>query len=504
LSLISEIIGFFIKRRGSRIEDFRLYPVETQRDVFFGLIEKARFTSFGIEHGFKDIKSIKDFQERVPVVDYEEFYPYIERTLRGEKNVIWPTDIQWFSKSSGTTNARSKFIPVSQESLEDCHYKGGKDLLTLYLENRTDSQLFEGKSISIGGSLHANPFNSETMVGDISAVITKNMPKWAEFFRTPPQEVALLDKWEDKMSLMIDHCAKENVTGIAGVPTWTVVLLENILKKTGAKDMTEVWPNFEIFFHGAVAFGPYRELFSEKLFPSHKVQYMESYNASEGFFAIQDDLSLKDQMLLMLDYGIFFEFLPMEEWNSPFPKALTLDEVELDKNYAMVITTNGGLWRYKIGDTIKFTSKFPFRVKISGRTKQFINAFGEELIVENADAAMSYATGRCGLTLKDYTAGPIYMQNHSKGGHEWVIECSEIPADKTFFCQCLDQKLREINSDYDAKRHNDMALQRPIIHFVQAGTFYRWMETRGKLGGQHKVPRLSNTREHIDDLLKFC
>jgi GH3 auxin-responsive promoter len=503
LSLVNEVIGFFLKRRKSRIDEFKKFPIEAQNDVFFSLIERAKFTEFGLKHNFSKIESIKHFQESVPVVDYEELYPSIERVLKGEKNLLWPSDIQWFSKSSGTTNARSKFIPVSEESLEECHYRGGKDMLTLYFENKMDSNLFEGRSISIGGSLHANPFNDETMAGDISAVMTRNMPKWAEYFRIPPPEIALLEKWEEKMEAMIELCIKEDVRSIAGVPTWTVVMLESIMKRLGAKDMTEIWPNFEVFFHGAVSFTPYRELFNKKLFPNDKVNYLETYNASEGFFAIQDDFALKDQLLLMLDYGIFYEFLPMEEWENKYPNALTLDQVELDKNYAIIISTNGGLWRYKIGDTIKFTSKYPFRLKITGRTKQFINAFGEEVVVENADLAMTYAAKECGVVLKEYTAGPIYMQGNTKGGHEWVIECNKIPENKEKFIKALDAKIREVNSDYDAKRHLDMALIMPKVHFVENGIFYKWMESRGKLGGQHKVPRLSNSREYLDEILKL-
>ena len=480
-----------------------MYPVETQSDMFFSLIDRARFTDFGIKYGFSDIKTIKEFQERVPVVTYEEHFPWIERVLKGEKNVLWPSEISWFSKSSGTTNARSKFIPVSEESLNECHYRGGKDLLTLYLENMPDSRLFEGKSVSIGGSLHSNPFNSPAMTGDISAIITRNMPSWAEFFRIPPPEIALLDKWEDKMEKMIEICSKEDVTSIAGVPTWTVVLLESIIERMGAKNALEVWPNFEVFFHGAVSFTPYRTLFSEKLLPSSGVRYFESYNASEGFFAIQDDFSHQDQMLLMLDYGIFYEFLPMEEWEKEYPKALTLDEVELEKSYAVVISTNGGLWRYKIGDTVKFTSKYPFRIKITGRTKHFINAFGEELMVENADMALTEAAYKANVDIKEYTAGPIYMGGEGKGGHEWIIECSEIPKNKEQFIKDLDNKLREVNSDYDAKRQNDIALEQPIVHFVEHNTFYHWMESRGKLGGQHKVPRLSNSREYVEEILKM-
>lgn len=503
MSLINDVLGYFIKRRRTRIEEFKEFPIETQNEVFFGLIDRAKYTEFGLKHSFKDIRSVADFQERVPVSTYEEFYPYIERVLKGEKNVLWPSEILWFSKSSGTTNSKSKFIPVSEESLEECHYRGGKDLLTLYVENFPENLLFEGKALSIGGSLHPNPFNTHTIAGDISAVITRNLPKWAEYMRTPSAEFALLEKWEDKMEHMIEVCSKEPVTSILGVPTWTVVLLENIMERTGAKNILEVWPDFEVFFHGAVSFTPYRELFNTKFFPGNKVKYMETYNASEGFFGIQDDFDLKDQMLLMLDYGIFYEFLPMEEWDKEFPKAITLDDAEIGKNYAMVISTNGGLWRYKIGDTVKFTSRYPFRVKVSGRTKQFINAFGEELMVENADQAFSFAAKVCEVTVKEYSGAPIYMQSDNKGGHEWVVECSVNPTDTQLFVSKFDEKLKELNSDYEAKRRNDMALDIPKMHFAKTGTFYRWMENRGKLGGQHKVPRLANTREYIDDLIKF-
>lgn len=492
-----------MKNRASRISHFKSYPVETQFEVFHNLIERAKFTEFGKKYSFSDIKSIKDFQERVPVVTYEEYFPWLERTLKGEHNVIWPSEINWFSKSSGTTNARSKFIPVSEEALQECNYMGGKDLFTLYCQNIENSKLFTGKAVSIGGSLHPNPYNENLLAGDVSAIITANLPKWAEHYRSPPPAVALLDKWEDKMDKMVEICSQENVISILGVPTWAVVLIERIVEKTGAKNALEVWPNFECFFHGAVAFSPYRKLFSETIFPSDKVNYMESYNASEGYFAIQDDLSLKDQMLLMLDYGVFFEFLPAEEWDKEFPKSLTLDEVELNKNYALVISTNAGLWRYKIGDTVKFTSKYPFRIKISGRTKHFINAFGEELMVENADSALARVCTEMNLKLKEYTAAPIYIESASKGGHEWAIEFVENPKNKAEFIQKLDAYLREINSDYDAKRHNDMALELPKVHFVKEGTFMKWLETKGKLGGQHKIPRLSNERALLEEILSL-
>lgn len=501
MGLLNDILSFFIKRRITRIEDFMLRPIETQYNIFLDLVSKAKNTHWGLKYGYESINTIKDFQERVPVSSYEDLYPYIERILKGEQNVLWHSDIKWFSKSSGTTNARSKFIPVSEESLEECHYRGGKDMMTLLFHNKPDSTVFDGKGLSIGGSLHTNPFNEFTQAGDISAVITKNLPSWAQFIRTPDVEVALMDNWEQKMEKMIAICSEENVTSILGVPTWTVVLLENIMERKGVSDMLEIWPNFEFFIHGAVSFQPYREMFQQKLFPSSKVGYIETYNASEGFFGIQDDLSLNGEMLLMLDYGIFYEFLPMEEWDKEYPKALTLDEIELDTNYALVISTNAGLWRYKIGDTIKFTSKSPHRIKISGRTKHFINAFGEEVIIENAEVAILEACTATNAIIADYTAGPVYMGDASKGGHEWVIEFSQQPDSQEVFMQKLDETLRKVNSDYDAKRYKDMALVSPKVHFVNHGTFYHWMAKRGKLGGQHKVPRLSNSRDYLDSIL---
>lgn len=503
MSLLNDILSFFIKRRTKHIEEFIMYPIETQRRVFDELIQDAKQTEWGTTYQYRSIRSIQEFQERVPISTYEELYPYIERTLKGERNLLWPSEVKWFAKSSGTTNARSKFIPITEESLEECHYKGGKDLMTLYINNRPDNALFDGKGLSISGSMHVNPYNNATVVGDVSAIIMQNLPTWAEYLRTPSIEVALLDKWEDKLDKMIEICSKEDVRSILGVPTWTLVLLENIVKRAGVSNILEIWPNFELFVHGAVSFTPYRELFEQKIFPSSQVSYLETYNASEGFFAIQDDLDKTGEMLLMLDYGIFYEFIPMEEWDKEQPKTLTLEEVELGKNYALVISTNAGLWRYKIGDTIRFTSLEPFRIKVSGRTKHFINAFGEELIIENAEMGIAEACKQVSCVVNDFTAAPIFMSETGKGGHEWVIEFDEVPYDKDAFTIILDTTLRRINSDYDAKRYKNIALLMPKIHFVEKGTFYRWMQKRGKLGGQNKVPRLANNREFLDDLLQM-
>ncbi len=501
MKLINDTVVWFLKRRIERIEQFKANPIETQQQGLDELLHTARYTEWGMLYNYGQIKSAKEYAEQVPVSTYEDLFPYIERVLKGEPNVLWPSAIEWFSKSSGTTNARSKFLPVSPEALEDCHYMGGKDMMTLLIQNKPDTSVFEGKGLSIGGTLHPNPYNSETQAGDISAIIMNNLPAWGQFLRTPPLEVALMDKWEEKIDKMTEICADEDVTSILGVPTWAIVLLDRIMEKKGASDMMDIWPGFEVFVHGAVSFTPYRELFKKKYFKSPKVSYLEIYNASEGSIAIQDDLGLEGEMLLMLDYGIFYEFIPMEEVHKKFPKALTLDEVALHTNYALVMSTNAGLWRYMIGDTIKFTSKYPFRIKVSGRTKHFINTFGEEVIVENAEAAIAEACHRTGAKIREFTAGPVYMQEGKRGRHEWIIEFETDPDNSETFDRVLDARLREVNSDYDAKRYLDIALLPPLIHKVPPGTFYEWMRVRGKLGGQNKVPRLSNDRDYLDELL---
>jgi len=492
-----------MKKRIHQMELFMKYPHDVQEELFYKLLEQAKNTEFGKEYGFKDIKTFKQYQENVPVHTYEQLFPYIDRLMHGEQNILWPSEITWFAKSSGTTNARSKFIPVSQEALDDCHFKGGKDLISIYVNNCPETKMFTGKGLTIGGSHQINEFDpdSNSYYGDVSAVIMQNLPLWAQIIRTPKLEVALMDKWEEKIEKMARVTAEDNVTNFAGVPTWTILLIQKVLELTGKENILEVWPNLEVFFHGAVAFGPYRDLF-KKLIPSDKMSYVETYNASEGFFGIQDQ-SDSTELLLMLDYGIFYEFVPFSQIDEENPKTLSLDEVEVGKNYAMLISTNAGLWRYNIGDTIKFTSIDPYRIKISGRTKHFINAFGEEVIIENAETAVTKACEQTGAIIDNFTAAPIYFDEGSKGGHEWIIEFKESPSDSEKFKQVLDLTLREINSDYDAKRYKDMALQPPIIHQVDEGTFYRWMKKRGKLGGQNKVPRLSNNREHVDDILKM-
>jgi hypothetical protein len=502
MEVINTFMTWLFKNRINQIDKFKKYPIDVQQELFFELVKAARKTDFGKKHGFSDIRTYSDFANQVPVHDYEQMKPYIEETMRGKQNVIWPSTISWFSKSSGTTGGRSKFIPVSQEALEDCHYKGGKDMISLYVNNYPETKLFRGKSLSIGGSSQVNEldFNKSSQCGDISAVIIQNLPMWAQMARTPSLEVALMSEWEQKIQKMAQETLHENVVSMAGVPTWTIVLLQKILELSGKSNILEVWPHLEIFFHGAVAFGPYKKLFGE-LIPSSKMHYMETYNASEGFFGIQDQKYSED-LLLMLDYGIFYEFIPMGEWDKEHPKVIPLEEVELERNYAILITTNAGLWRYKIGDTVTFTSLSPYRIRISGRTKHFINAFGEEVIVENAERSISMACDATGALITNFTAAPVYFDEEgNKGAHEWVIEFKQEPYDREEFIQLLDNNLREINSDYDAKRYKDLALTRPKVHFAPEGLFEKWMKSKGKLGGQNKVPRLSNDRLYLDEIL---
>jgi hypothetical protein len=501
MTIFNSVFTWFMKKRIHQIELFMKYPNEVQEEWFEQLVAGAENTEWGKLYGYKSIENLAQFKERVPIQNYDTLKPYIERMLKGEQNVLWPSEIRWFAKSSGTTSDRSKFIPVSEESLEECHFKGGKDMLTLYFNNRPNARIFTGKSLTLGGSHQVGQLNADTFFGDLSAVIMKNLPLWAEFYRTPHLDIALLENFEEKIEKMAYATKDVNVTSISGVPTWNILLFKRILEITGKKNLLEVWPNLELYFHGAVNFTPYREQF-KKLIPNNDMYYLETYNASEGFFGIQDTEEPGD-MLLMLDYGIFYEFLPLERLHDENPETLTLDEVELNKNYALIITTNAGLWRYMIGDTIRFSSLSPFRIQITGRTKHFINAFGEELIIDNAERALAEACSQTGAIIRDYTAAPIYFNDKECGAHEWLIEFEKHPAEFDRFVDLLDETLRRVNSDYDAKRFKDMALRRPQVKIVAPNTFFNWMKGKGKIGGQHKVPRLANNREYVDSILKM-
>lgn len=500
MEIINSILTWMMKKRFHEVELFMKYPLEVQDELLTNLIDKAKNTTYGCKYNFAEIKNAEQYRANIPIVVYEELFPYIEKVMKGQQNVLWPSEIKWFAKSSGTTNARSKFIPVSPEALDDCHFKGGKDMLSIYFHNHPETKLFTGKGLTIGGSHQINQLdkNANSHYGDVSAVIMKNLPLWAQFVRTPKLEIALMDKWEDKIDRMAEITMKENVTSISGVPTWTLILLQRILELTGKDNIMEVWPNLELFAHGAVAFKPYETVF-KNFIPGTQMNYLETYNASEGFFGIQD-LSDSQELLLMLDYGIYYEFIPMDRIGNEANIAIDLSQVKIGENYAMVISTNAGLWRYKIGDTIKFTSLSPYRIKISGRTKHFINAFGEELIIENAESAITEACQVTGAIIDNFTAGPRYLNGYDKGSHEWIIEFNKMPNDLDFFTQCLDENLRKINSDYDAKRYKNIALELPVVLSVPKGTFYNWMKKRGKLGGQNKVPRLANNREYLEDI----
>jgi len=500
MTIFNSVFTWFMKKRIHQIELFMKYPNEVQEEWFEQLISMAESTEWGRKYQYKSIDNLTQFKERVPIQNYDTLKPYIERMLKGEKNVLWPSEIRWFAKSSGTTSDRSKFIPVSEEALEECHFKGGKDVLTIYFNNQPNARMFTGKVLTLGGSHQVSTINPDASFGDLSAVIMKNLPLWAELHRTPQLEIALLDNFEEKLEKIAQATKDVNVTSIGGVPTWNLVLFKRILEITGKKNMLEVWPNLEMYFHGAVNFGPYRDQF-KALIPSDDMYYLENYNASEGFFGIQDTREPGD-MLLMLDYGIFYEFLPLENLHDENPETLTLDEVELDRNYALIISTNAGLWRYMIGDTIKFTSLNPFRIRVTGRTKHFINAFGEEVIIDNAEQALEEACQQTGAVIREYTAAPVYFNGNDCGAHEWIIEFENKPSEFERFVDILDETLRRINSDYDAKRFKDMALRRPIVRRAPDGTFFNWMKEKGKLGGQHKVPRLANNREYVDAILK--
>lgn len=496
---VDSLIRSILKSRLPKIQYFMRNPHDVQAQTLEKLLRTAKDTVWGKKYDYATIKTLPTYQERVPISAYEDITPYIDRMMQGEQNILWHTPIHWFSKSSGTTNARSKFIPVSKEALRSCHFRVGRDMLALYLHNNPKSKFFWGRGLSIGGTYQRYQDKQDIFVGDVSAVIVKNLPKWAQNLRTPPLHIAMMDKWEEKIEAMARHTVNQNITSMLGVPTWTVVLLQRLLEMTGKTHIEEVWKGLEVFIHGAVAFTPYRSLF-QKIAPT--LRYMEIYNASEGAFGLQDDLT-RDDMLLMLDYDVFYEFVPVAELEAENPTVYPIWDIELEKNYAMLISTSGGLWRYKIGDTVKFTSKDPYRIKITGRTKHFINAFGEEVIVENAEEALTYACTETDAMISNYTAGPLYMADKQQGGHEWIIEFEKDPQDMTRFIELLDKKLKEVNSDYDAKRYQDIALKMPLVHKAPSGTFYNWLKKKGKLGGQYKVPRLANSREYLDDILKL-
>jgi len=497
LPIINSIASWVLKQRIHQMELFLKYPNEVQEELLMNLLRSSENTVVGKTYDYFSIRSYQTFTERVPISTYEDIEPLIEQTRRGEQNIFWNTPVKWFAKSSGTTNAKSKFIPVSYEALEDCHYKGSKDLLCLYLNNNEDSELFIGKSLRLGGSSQIYE-NNNTFFGDLSAILIENMPIWAEFSSTPSNKVSLMSEWEAKIPAIINESKNENVTSFAGVPSWMLVLMNKVLEETRNENLFEIWPNLEVYFHGGVSFDPYREQY-KKLLPKNDFKYYEIYNASEGFFAIQD-LNNSNDLLLMLDYGIFYEFIPMDIFGSANQKAIRLSEVELHKNYAIVITTNAGLWRYLVGDTVRFTSLNPYRIRVTGRTKHHINVFGEELMVENTDQAIAKTCQITQTEIVDYTVAPIFMKDKEKGAHEWMIEFKTKPQDPAAFQKILDETLQSLNSDYEAKRYNNMTLNPLVLNIARQNLFYDWLKEQDKLGGQHKIPRLSNQRDYLEQL----
>ena len=501
MPIFKGIISWLSIKRMNEIDLFRKYPGNVQHDQLMYLLDAAKETQWGITHKYKDIANYNDFVEKVPLQQYEDVKPYVDRLRNGEQNILWFEEIKWFAKSSGTTNDKSKFIPVSQEALDNCHFRGGKDTMYFHESLYPDNRILKGKGLIIGGSHSINNFSNESFFGDLSAILIENMPFYAEFLRTPKTSIALMDNWDEKLEKMANATIKENVTSFSGVPSWTLVLIKRILDITGKKNLLDVWPNLELFIHGGVNFAPYISQY-KKLIKSDKMHYLETYNASEGFFGIQDSID-DNSMLLMLDYGVFYEFIPMTEFGKPNAKSLKIEDVEVGVNYALVISTNAGLWRYIIGDTVKFTQTYPHRFVITGRTRHFINAFGEELIVDNAEKALDIACNKTGAIINEYTAAPIYMNIDKQGAHEWIIEFEKEPENMEYFVYMLDEALKAANSDYEAKRFNSYTLDKPKIRSVKKGTFHSWLEFKGKLGGQHKIPRLSNDRKYIEEIIKM-
>jgi hypothetical protein len=500
MPFIPSVIKWINTKRVSQIELFRKYPAESQEEVLAQLISRSRDTVWGKEHGYASVENHRQFCNNVPIQSYEELIPFVERLRAGEKNLLWPGEVKWFAKSSGTTSTKSKFIPITRESLEGTHYRGTKDCIVLYTSLNPATRIFLGKGLTLGGSHQINSFSNNSLYGDLSAILIENAPAYSDLIRTPPARIALIEDFEEKMKMITETTVDMNITSISGVPSWYLVLIRHVLKTTGMENLHQVWPNLEVFFHGGISFAPYREQY-KKLLPDPKMHYMETYNASEGFFAIQDDLS-DSSMLLMLDYGVFYEFIPADEIGLDNPRTLTIGEVERGVNYAVIISTDCGLWRYAIGDTVEFTSLFPHKIKITGRTKHFINAFGEEVIIDNAEKALEKACLGTKAHINEYTAGPVYMGNDTRGSHEWVIEFDREPEDLDHFIEILDTTLKALNSDYEAKRYKDLTLGKPIIRVVPKGTFYKWFRERDKLGGQNKMPRLSNSREFVESVLK--
>ena len=501
MDILTNTISLLFRPRQKEIAKFAQDADAIQHKQLKSLLSTARNTEWGLKYDYKSIQGYADFCERIPLQTYDDIKPYVTRMINGEKNILWPSIVRWYAKSSGTTNDKSKFLPVTPEILKGCHYKGGFDTVSIYLRNHPDSHFFAGKGLILGGSHSPSPLNQNAHCGDLSAVLLQNLNPLVNLIRVPDKKIILMDEWESKIKAIVESTWKADVNSLSGVPSWMLVLIKAVLQKAGSEYLTDVWPNMEVFFHGGISFEPYRDQY-KALIPSNRMHYMETYNASEGFFGLQDDPA-EHSLLLMIDYGIFYEFIPLEDVGKENPRIYCLEEVEVDKNYALVISTSAGLWRYMIGDTVKFTQKDPYKFVITGRTKHFINAFGEELIVDNAEKGLARACEATGALISDYSAAPVFMDAKAKCRHQWLIEFAQMPDSVENFAKILDDTLKEVNSDYEAKRQKNIALQPLEVIIARKDLFHDWLAQKGKLGGQHKVPRLSNTRVYIEEMLEL-
>lgn len=499
MAFINTILGLFTQKRLAQIDYFKANPLKVQRECLQELLSRAAATEYGQKYDFSSILTTEQYKERLPIVHYEDISGYVRRMMEGENNILWPEEVEWFAKSSGTTDAKSKFIPVSPSSLEDCHFRGGKDVIAIFNRLYPDAGVFSGKTLALGGSSEVSKTNNNCQYGDLSAILISNTPFWVNRMKTPEASIMLMNNWEEKIEKICETTIKEDVRCLAGVPSWFLTVINKILERTGKANLHEVWPNLELFIHGGISFTPYREQYN-RLLPDPKMKYLETYNASEGFFGLQDDPN-DSSMLLMLDYGVYYEFMPTSELGKSNPRTVLLEDVKTGVNYALIISTNSGLWRYMIGDTIQFTSTKPYKFKITGRTKLFINAFGEEVIIDNATEALNFACRETGADVYEFTAAPIFMGEGKRGAHEWLIEFKNPPADIEQFAELLDNQIQKLNSDYEAKRM--LSLERLHIRIARPNLFNDWLKEKGKLGGQHKVPRLWNDRTHIDELLSM-
>ena len=499
MAFINSILSLFTQKRLAQIDYFKANPIQVQRETLQALLQKAVNTEYGQKYHFNTILTAEQYRQRLPIVHYEDVQDEIRQMMEGKNNLLWTEEVKWFAKSSGTTDARSKFIPVSPSILEDCHFRGGRDVISIFNKLYPNSAVFNGKTLALGGSSEISKTNQNCHFGDLSAILISNTPFWVNRMKTPDSSIMLMGDWEKKIEKICEITIKEDVRCLAGVPSWFLTVIHKILEKSGKSHLHEVWPNLELFIHGGISFTPYREQY-KNLLPDPKMKYMETYNASEGFFGIQDDPE-DTSMLLMLDYQVYYEFLPMSEWHKPHPQTLMLEEVQTGVNYALIITTSSGLWRYMIGDTIMFTSTRPYKFKITGRTKLFINAFGEELIIDNATEALKRTCKQTQAEVLEFTAAPIFMEDGQKGAHEWIIEFKTLPQNLEEFTQLLDHHIQQLNSDYEAKRL--LSLECLRLHVARPNLFNDWLKEKGKLGGQHKVPRLWNDRTHIEELLKM-